>query len=50
MNWVKDNLAEGKEVKGIIIAGDIDDNLRLSLADRTDIELMCYKIDFKLLD
>ena len=50
MNWVKRNLADGKEVKGIVIAGDIDDKLKLSLADRNDIQLMRYEIDFELND
>ena len=51
MNWVKKNLAKGnEEVKGIVIAGDIDDKLKLALADRKDIHLMRYEINFKLHD
>ena len=50
MNWIKKNLAEGKEVKGIVIAGDIDNKLKLSLADRNDIQLMRYEVDFELND
>ena len=50
MNWTKKNIADGKEVKGIIIAGDIDDKLKLSLADRKDVQLMRYERDFKLHD
>ena len=50
MNWIKKYLANGKEVKGIVIAGDIDDTLKLSLADRNDVRLMRYEIDFKLHD
>ena len=50
MNWVKRNLADGKGVKGIVIAGGIDNKLKLSLADRKDVQLMRYEIDFKLHD
>ena len=50
MNWVKINLAKGKEVKGIVIAGDIDDGLKLALSDRKDIQLMRYEVNFKLND
>ena len=51
MNWIKKNFVRGKEdVKGIVIAGDIDDSLKLSLADRKDVQLMRYEIDFKLHD
>ncbi|QRF75612.1 hypothetical protein Thermo_01118 [Thermoplasmatales archaeon] len=48
VNWVKNNMAGNKKVKGLVIAGDIDERLRLSLADRKDIKLMTYEIDFKL--
>ena len=50
MNWVKRNLAGGKGVKGIVIAGGIDNKLKLSLADRKDVQLKRYEIDFKLHD
>ena len=50
MNWVKRNLAGGKGVKGIVIAGGIDNKLKLSLVDRDDVLLMRYEIDFKLHD
>lgn len=48
MNWVKLNMANGKNVSGMIIAGDIDENLRLSLHGRSDISLLKYEMDFKL--
>ncbi|MCL4480851.1 MAG: hypothetical protein M1113_05140 [Candidatus Thermoplasmatota archaeon] len=48
MNWIKKNLAGGKEVRGTVIAGDIDNKLKLSLAELSDVQLMRYEIDFKL--
>ena len=48
VNWVKENLAGTKKVRGLVIAGDVDESLKLSLADRKDIKLMTYEIDFKL--
>jgi hypothetical protein len=48
VNWVKENLAGTKKVSGLVISGDVDEGLKLSLADRKDIKLMTYEIDFKL--
>lgn len=49
MNWVKKHRANGKEVKGIVIALDADDKMRYALADLTDkIELFTYRVDFIL--
>jgi hypothetical protein len=31
MQWVEDNLAENKKVKGLIIAQDIDEKLKYGL-------------------
>ena len=48
MNWVKGNLVGTMNVKGLLIAGDIDESLKLSLADRNDVHLMRYEVNFKL--
>jgi hypothetical protein len=31
MHWVEENLAEGRRVKGLIIAQDLDDKLKYAL-------------------
>ncbi len=48
MNWVRENLAGTMNVKGLVIAGDIDESLKLSLADRNDVQIMRYEVNFKL--
>jgi len=37
MQWVEDNLAEGKKVKGLIIAQEIDDKLKYALKRIPDV-------------
>ncbi len=46
--WVKRNLASGKEVKGLVIAPEVDEKLELALSEVDQVELLVYKIDFKL--
>ena len=52
MNWTKKNIADGKEVKGIIIEGDIDDKLKwISLTsngyiNRDFIPLLCQIMNY----
>ncbi|MDW7680137.1 MAG: endonuclease NucS [bacterium] len=48
MGWVRKELANGQKVKGLVIVPDVDKKLELSLSDQKDINLMTYKIDFKL--
>jgi predicted DNA-binding antitoxin AbrB/MazE fold protein len=38
MQWVKENLAEGKKVKGLIIAQGINDKLKHALKRISDVE------------
>jgi len=38
MQWVEDNLAENKKVKGLIIAQDIDEKLKYALKRFPDVE------------
>lgn len=48
MAWVKQNLAEGKPVRGIIVASDISDDLRLAASLTAGIRLVEYELSFKL--
>ena len=47
MGWVEENLV-GSKVRGIIIAGSFDERLRLALLRQPDIEVLVYRVDFKL--
>jgi RecB family endonuclease NucS len=38
MQWVEENLAEGRKVKGLIIAQDIDDKLKFALSRIPDVQ------------
>lgn len=50
INWVKDNIAEkGQNVRGIIIAKDVDDALKYAVKNLDYIEVKTYEIDFQLL-
>lgn len=49
INWVKENVAaEGQNVRGIIIAKDIDDALNYAVRDQPNIEVKTYSVNFKL--
>lgn len=48
MAWVKKHLAEGKAVRGIILASEISDDLRLAASPMDDIRLVEYELSFKL--
>ncbi|MDQ3805032.1 MAG: endonuclease NucS [Acidobacteriota bacterium] len=48
MGWVKKNLADGYEVKGIIIARANDPRLQYALLTVPNIELFVYKVSFAL--
>jgi endonuclease len=47
--WVRDNLANGKKVRGVIIAKEISSDLKMAASEITGIELFEYdlKIDLK---
>ena len=50
INWLKENIAEDDQnVRGIIIAGSVDDALKYTVMGNKDIEVKTYKVDFKLL-
>ena len=48
MGWVKKNKADGKKVKGIIIAGGQDERLRCALEVVPDAEIFLYRLNFIL--
>jgi len=50
VNWVKENVAEkDQNVRGIIIARNVDNALNYSVKGLDFVEVKTYKIDFKLL-
>jgi hypothetical protein len=49
MGWIKQNLAEpGQKVKGMIIARNISDDLRLATSQLKDVELYEYQLSISL--
>jgi len=49
MSWVKKNLAkDGQNVKGIIIARDVDEAFGYAVQDLQNVSVSTYKVDFKL--
>jgi endonuclease len=48
MGWIKKNLADGKNVRGIIVASDITEDLRLAASQLQDVKLLEYEISFSL--
>jgi len=47
MGWVKKNLANNKEVRGIIIVHEVDERLEYSTSVLSNIKTKYYKIDLK---
>jgi len=47
--WIRKNLAEGQEVRGIIIAKDISEDLKLAASEVPGIDLYAYdlKVDLR---
>jgi len=49
VNWVKDNVADaGQNVRGIIIAKEVDEALRYGIKNLEYIDIKTYKVDFRL--
>ena len=46
MGWVRENLADGKSVRGVIVASQITDDLKLAASCVPDISLMEYALSF----
>jgi RecB family endonuclease NucS len=47
MGWVKENLANNKDVRGIIIVHEVDKRLEYSASVLSNVEIKYYKIDAK---
>ena len=48
MAWVKNNLADNAPVRGIIVASDISNDLKLAASLIPDAKLVEYEISFSL--
>lgn len=48
INWVKEHLANGKMVKGVIVVLDTDEKLVYSLKGLKEVSLYTYKVNFNL--
>jgi hypothetical protein len=46
--WVRQNLANGRRVRGIIVASSITDDLKIAASEAGDVKLMEYEIAFSL--
>jgi hypothetical protein len=50
MSWVKNVLAGGKSVRGIVVAKDFTDRLRLAAKMVPELSLRKYRVDFEFMD
>src|SRR5687768_1540148 len=48
MGWVEKNLAAGKAVRGVIVASDITEDLKLAASQIRNVRLFEYELSFKL--
>jgi RecB family endonuclease NucS len=48
MAWVKKNLAGSKKVRGLIVAREISEDLKLAVSLISDVQLIEYELSFKL--
>jgi hypothetical protein len=48
MGWVKTKVANGRQVRGILVASGVTDSLRMSIAAVPNLELWTYEISFAL--
>ncbi len=48
MGWVKQNLAAGKQVRGLIVASEISGDLKLAASLISDVRLFEYELSLKL--
>jgi hypothetical protein len=50
MGWVSENLSKpGQKVRGIIISQEVDDALKYAVRGLSNVNVLTYKVDFKLL-
>jgi len=50
MGWVRENLAHGRKVRGIIIANDFTESLKYAAKAMTDVVLKKYEVRFTFTD
>ena len=50
MSWVRQNIADGKEVRGIVIADDFDKKLMYGASETPNISLKKYEVNFTFKD
>jgi len=51
MGWVAANLAQpGDEVRGLVIAHEADEGMRLAITAAANVDLMFYEVEFRLRD
>ncbi len=48
MGWIKRNLANGRRVKGVIVAKYVDEKLKYAASVTPEISLFEYKLNFKI--
>ena len=48
MGWVMEKLAKGKPVYGVIVAGEISENLKYAILAIPNVRLFEYQISFTL--
>lgn len=48
MGWVKMKLANGKKVKGVLVANKMDEKIKYAILSTIDIELFEYEMKFEL--
>lgn len=48
MGWIDRNIAQGKKVKGIIVAQSIDEKLRYAVSQVKNVKLFEYKVQFSV--
>jgi endonuclease len=48
MAWVEQNMESAKPVRGIIVAKEITDDLKLAASRISGVRLIKYEIEFKL--
>ena len=48
LGWVKKNLAQSREVYGVIVAKDMDEKLRFAALLVPNVSLLEYEVDFRL--
>ena len=48
MGWIKENVANGMQVRGIIVASEISNDLKLAASFVENVKLVEYEISFSL--